>query len=59
VLLSVFAPTLIDRRYLRVPRALYPAYFLLRPMRIGSAILRTLGRSVRPRKIVDDRIKAV
>ena len=46
LIVSGFAPTLMDRRYMRIRRGLYPAYFLLRPMRIGAAALRTFGRSI-------------
>jgi hypothetical protein len=52
VMVSGFAPTLMDRRLVRLRRDLYPLYFLLRPMRIGAAAIRTLQRSIGTRAIV-------
>ncbi len=35
-----FAPTLVDWRFRPLPRPFYPAYYLLRPLRIGRGLLR-------------------
>lgn len=34
-----FAPTLIDWRFRPLPRPFYPAYYLLRPLRIGRGLI--------------------
>jgi hypothetical protein len=40
ILAHGFAPTLIDWRFCPLPRPFYPAYYLLRPLRIGRGIVR-------------------
>ena len=44
IVISAFIPTLMDRRWLRLPRGFDWAYYLLRPIRIALALARTAGR---------------
>ncbi|HLW69723.1 MAG TPA: nucleotidyltransferase family protein [Candidatus Binataceae bacterium] len=47
LLLHALAPTLIDAHYCPLPRWLYPAYYLVRPIRIGLRGTRSLGAAAR------------
>jgi len=41
-----FAPTADDGRFVRLPRALFPLYYILRPLRLGWGLTRGLARSL-------------
>ncbi len=43
LVIGAFAPTLMDRRFAHLPRWLYPAYFLVRPIRLALETLRRKG----------------
>ena len=43
LVIGALAPTLMDRRFANLPRWLYPAYFLVRPIRLALETVRRKG----------------
>ncbi|MCA1602950.1 MAG: nucleotidyltransferase family protein [Acidobacteria bacterium] len=50
LLRSMLLPTVSDWRFVTLPDALYPLYYVLRPLRLAAQFISTLGKRIRSRK---------